>query len=615
MNGAKNQKDIFIWGKSDLPGDLRLDDFTEKAHEIWIDLISNMAKLNHKNPAFWFTNFSSRNPFVLTFIYDFSLLLCIKKEPALFKDYIFSMPSKAHAKLLKQLIIEIDFIDRKPDVIVNLNQKSGTNGRIPGFLSLPMKKIKSIVILSRDYWKIVIKPLILLYRNRLKVIRHTKEDFKKKEIWFVDTYALINESNNIQSDRYFTGLADEIEIRKDIQLLWIYTPFGTDNHQDISIKLDKTSRYWLHKEAFLKLKDYIVPALFPIFCQFLKYPDISCKHLGISLNILIKYYIYKDRFFEISVYGMLCIPFIKRLVQSGLNPKIFLGWFENQWMDRGLNFGLQKYSANTLRLGYQAFQPDNRHYNLYQIDSEINANVGTHEIVASGIAIERLQKYLGFKKSGIAIPAYRVHEGLHSNRNNSKLINKWNKKSKNLPLITLPMIHNQVILIKKRFQFGSQKLLDTKNNRIYVRNHPASKVKYDKFFLGNHYDVKIDDNPNIISSLNRASFVLTSASQTALEALAAGCPVLIIADRSHINYHSVPDFVFGICCRITYTDEEFVREYISLTKFWESQRKRNEMIRIMNLIRENCYPGIWNGHIDDFITNARDMTALLSVSS
>src|SRR5690606_15103114 len=115
--------------------------------------------------------------------------------------------------------------------------------------------------------------------------------------------------------------------------------------------------------------------------------------LGISLRPLVRHYLREGAFQQISVYGMLCVPFVRRIKAAGLRVQCFLDYNENQWMDRGLHLGFSKYSPETCRIAYQPWVPSRNHFNLYLTALEVRSAIAPRAIASSRAGAKALVRF------------------------------------------------------------------------------------------------------------------------------------------------------------------------------------------------------------------------------
>lgn len=575
-------KQRFIWGKSRLPANLKLDDYAGESHQVWLEIIDTLEAKNKRNPAFWFSAVSSRNPLETGLLYDLALLFCIKDNISKFHEYVLVVPTIAHANILTQLAQELS-----SEVRFDIEVKIKANW------------IESVKKYLKQYSYLIIAPLLAMRRRKASLKKIKPSRSINKDVWFIDTYVDLDDQTNLRPDRYFKGIARPLLEKEDVDLHWIYTPYGSHDSSLIAAKLDATGNKWVHKEAYLKLNDYILPALYPVLIACLRYPAIFFSNIKINLSPLLRYHNKQSRFEFMNAYGMLCVLFVKRLLQAGFKPQVFIDWFENQAMDRGLQLGFSRYSKNTNRIGYQVYQPQKNLFHFYCTDTEQNAGVSPRVIASPGESAAVFQQFLSKAPEAIKIPAYRVHEEFRK-KEYSNL-----STGKNLePLVALPLTPDHIDMVLQRLDFTGAKLKDKNKTGIGVRIHPQA--------LDNLAIKRIQDSGFVVSNksasslpelLQQTGFLITTVSQVALDALAIGCPVLIVADASQINYHPVPAFALGSCCRVAYADQDFYEEYLHLMKFRNSEQNNKKLSEIARRIREDYYVDVWPGHVDDFINS------------
>ncbi|MCB1306187.1 MAG: hypothetical protein KDK37_17990 [Leptospiraceae bacterium] len=277
MSAESVQQRKYVWGVDDLPAGLRVDDYVEEAHQIWMQLIQTVNESNPGNRYFWYSVFSSRDPFACSLLLDLSILLAILDNRSTFQDVLVSIPGQAEPFLfqtLHRLGIQVKVQSNEPGPQVSSLRKKWQDWR--SFL--------------QNVWLPLIKQ---------KASAPPKPVFKSDPVWLFDTFVSLDNAGELQKDRYFTTIVSEDTIPR--HSYFTYSPLHSDTRRLRSV-LSKDWRKWLHKESFLSWADYLRALTIPRKLSGIRVPAIILTESELDFSPLVQSMLVRYRFDDMSVY-------------------------------------------------------------------------------------------------------------------------------------------------------------------------------------------------------------------------------------------------------------------------------------------------------------------------
>ena len=186
---------------------------------------------------------------------------------------------------------------------------------------------------------------------RYCVFRLGRKAVYARPVTLIDTFFL-NTSivNGEYRDRYFGKMLDYLNSDEKQFIYYVPTFIGVRNYWKVKADINKCSSKFLLKEDFLKPSDYI----FAITHAFRIKKIALCKVFFSDFDItpLIGEEIKVNSGNRSSIFGILNYCFVKRLQEAQVNVDLFINWFENQAVDRGLNRGFRTFFPDVPSVGY-----------------------------------------------------------------------------------------------------------------------------------------------------------------------------------------------------------------------------------------------------------------------
>tara|TARA_B110000003_G_scaffold262752_1_gene285730 strand:- start:9070 stop:10770 length:1701 start_codon:yes stop_codon:yes gene_type:complete len=306
----------------------------------------------------------------------------------------------------------------------------------------------------------------------------------------------------------------------------------------------------IFKHDYLKISDYLFALIMPFRLKF----DKKIKFKGINIENLLVRDFRNNIFNTSSFYGLLNYRFVMRLKNHfPSNIKLFVNWFENQVIDRGLNKGFNDYFEDLNTKGFQGFVVS-LDYNSYLCPTKLEMKQGVlpKEIYTCGKGLEtslkRFNKDLNIK----TISALRF-EHLW-NRQSTKMVKV---EPENNILVILPFVyHESIKIIIKIFEISTDYRI--KDLKFRLKLHPdLNKEKLLSLIDPLPENIEFE-NRNIHDSFRRTILIVGNTSSACVEALAFGIPAIILGDRVGLTQNPIPLAIDKLIWRQVFGSEELL---------------------------------------------------------
>lgn len=120
-------------------------------------------------------------------------------------------------------------------------------------------------------------------------------------------------------------------------------------------------------------------------------------------------------------------------------------------------------------------------------------------------------------------------------------------------------------------------------DKVLFKSHPSINIKLFGKFSNNILPV----NQSVYELFKNARIIITTASGTALEAVACGIPVIIIGDNHSLLAHPLVKFGKGKIWDLAFSKDDVFNRYNELIKFKKENKK--EIDNIANWYKENFF--------------------------
>jgi hypothetical protein len=210
----------------------------------------------------------------------------------------------------------------------------------------------------------IIQHFIIFLSSKLFMTKKLK-NLNQKTI-LVDKFV---SSSDLSEDRYYNNF---FEKNPDA----IYFPTLVNIKLSIIInlilKIQKSKKYF-NKFDLLTFRDFLHSIFYIMRRKKIIIKKIYFKN--INLSNLIYEEISSNNNLNASIIGIQNYLFSKRLAEKKIIIKKMINWFENTAVDKGLNFGFNKFLKKILLIGYQGFTSYKEFMSLDPVDYEYKYNV------------------------------------------------------------------------------------------------------------------------------------------------------------------------------------------------------------------------------------------------
>lgn len=449
----------------------------------------------------------------------------------------------------------------------------------------------------KNLWDYVYQILIALFHfsNQFfyaRVGSHKGKFDSTRPIILLEVFILKDSfSSNGYKDRYYPGIQKFLSEEEKEEFYYLPTFIGVRNYFRIFSEIAGCRQKFFLKEHFLRLSDYIFTLLYPF--RMLKMRPQNITFLNFDITPLIREEIfYKSTHFS-SLMGILNFRFAKRLKEYGIKIKLFVDWFENQIIDRGINYGFRKFSPETPIIGYQGFIVSPQfNVHIHPTAHEISVGVIPHEIAVVGRALIKPTKEFCKDLKVVAAPAFRFN-------------NVWKKRRfspdphRFTVLISLPITLKESIEILKLVA-GILKQKEFDNFLFHVKPHPVNNPeKIKRLFAADwprQFEFVSGDFNDCVEKVN---LLIGNTSSTCVEALAKGVPVIIIESQSGLTQNPIPENIKEDIWVLCYTAEELTKAMLFYTDRDEGMVKKHELVA--QKIKEDYFEPVKNRSVRRFL--------------
>lgn len=495
-------------------------------------LIEEIFSKSNKKIGWVVNSLLSRNPYLSDLFINILYVLFIKEILDKNKNIvrIILIDDSIYKTLLRYLE------DNEIDVEVTYNKKT----------------TKGTYRTSKAFIKNLYYSFLLFFNKKI----HSRE--KKtlnNEIRLIDIFWDKNMfDNDSYNDKYYGRLFDFFT-KKETQSIY-YLPHIVDINKLSFFRAKSKSMNInvIFKHDFLKISDYLFAFLMPFQLKFNK----KIKFKGIHIeNLLIRDF-RNNMFNKSSFYGLLNYRFVMRLKNNfPSNIKLFVNWFENQVIDKGLNKGFHDYFKDLSTKGFQGFVVS-LDYNSYLCPTKLEMYQGVlpKKIYTCGMGLEsglkRFNKDLNIK----TISALRFE---HLWKRQSTIEAK--DKPENNILVILPFVYYESIkIINKIFEISRDYRL--KNLMFRLKLHPdLNKEKLLSLIEPLPKNIKFE-NRNLHDSFKKTTLIIGNTSSACVEALAFGIPAIIIGNRVGLTQNPIPLTIDQFLWRQVFGSEELLEAII-----------------------------------------------------
>ena len=496
-----------------------------ESHEPFTNFIDSLSKQHGKSIDWWVSSPASRNTLASPL---FHYCCCI----ALLQKLIWG----------KEPVSEI-VVDSKAfkKIIEDYLTKQGVNAGVT-LARLPVKqRLKELIRPIYTIFGLPLKHLLLFFAAKLTL--SLRKPFPSEPLTLIDTF--IYSSNT--DDRHYTGITDVLteEERKTIYFIPLF-------HKPRSLlllfrKLRADKNNFLLKEDFLKICDYFFE------WRYLKYiyrqKILPCSFLGVNISSLLREELRSLKGFSSAYVSLLNYRFVKRLRQADIKIQLFVNWFENQVVDKGLNAGFNQFYPDTPSIGYQGFIVTPHYLCMYPTIIEKESNVLPKEVAVIGRElINSARKFCPDLNVSVA-PAFRF-QGVWENRK------YYPEESIFTIMVALPVmldVGNEILKLLE----SCLKKKDFTGACFWIKQHPDNNSEMIKKQFASPWPVQFEFvGGDFNDCVERSNLLISTGSSSCMHALAKGIPVIIIGSKSGLTHNPIPSDIERNLWQLCYSVDE-----------------------------------------------------------
>ena len=354
-------------------------------------------------------------------------------------------------------------------------------------------------LIKKDFLRIL---KIIFYQTFIFILAKFYKKNVNSEISIIDYFIV---GNNLSTKRYYGKLEDKIKYEN---IFFVPTIVNT-NILDL-ISLVKNIRH--KKNIFLKESLINTSNFFQSISYFTRLKKFDKKYkniLNYDLSEIVLDELKCLRNYNTIIISLNNYFFFKTLKDKKFKIKTSINWFENTAVDKGWNFGLNKFFKNVNSYGYQGFTCYKDFLCLDPVKHEVQYKLIPNKIIIIG------KKY--FKPK---IEFYNKLKILQGYAFRFDYLIKQHLKKKNLILVCLNLdkkINTDIINTIKQSQF-------LKNKKIIFKIHPALKINKKDFSNKNY----IISKKSFEYLIGRSKALITAgSSSTIIESICNGVPVIV----------------------------------------------------------------------------------------
>jgi hypothetical protein len=517
---------------SDFSVSSNLHSCLNEAKKIYLALIDNLNYNNPNNIDWIASNTSSRDPFNSSILKIIQTLLFINK---------------------------IELNSQSPRIEITTNSLSIQKL----FKSIKLNNSQLIVKLSiLDFFN---KYIFVFLKNVFASAYHAifqyvcinffiKYKPVSKNYFFLKTYiykdSFVNKKFN---DKHFPNINNYFSNDIFKKRRYFFSIYGVKNYFSYFLKNSKFMKNCYFKEQFLSFSDYYFA-----FTSIFRLRNINLKHskivlpFNLSLNEVLFQELLLNSTNNSTVEGILLYRIFSN---KQCDQNIYLSWFENQPIDRGLFFGLNSRKNKINNYGYIGYYTSYLYMNQYFLKSEIVNSFLPKKILS-----------MCNKELMLNAPDYLRVTPFPSLRYNFRTIN--NIKNFKNTIIALPVVKDLNINLQKvlvKFFIKYQYSLNKFN--FFIKSHPSNNYINRKLIDISKHHLNINFVSNKIDDYYlQSSLLISTASSAPVDALAYGLPSLIMSDHFGYSHVPYPLYRYKNYYKIFYNENELFKLFLIFSK-------------------------------------------------
>lgn len=527
------------------------------------DLVTNLSAPNMSNLDWWVQSPASRNTFASPFFHSFCCLNFVQRLLAQrrcnFDVVVVDSPA------MKLAIESILKSSANLDCTVHLSNGSFILSRLlrTGYFALLFFFLRRV----------------LQYVAACSTRRRSPGRLPSGPLNLIDTFAT---TAYLSDDRWYGALWSSLSERQRAQTYFVPTVVNTSlrHMRCVYAGLRQGARNCLVKDDFLSITDIIYACLYRWRTNRISLPSVYV--CGYDVAPLVREELVRNRDIPTVIDSLLTYRFIARLKERGMRVRLAIDWFEGQVIDKAWNLGFKRHYPDVKRIGYRAFESFPFYLCSYPIPVEIDAGVVPDVFAVQGRGTIPTVREFVPDLDVIVIPSFKSQHVWDDGRESGAR----ECAGTFVVLVALPIsVHSAARIVERLLDAQTGVSVAGRNVRYIVKAHPAvgAQPVLGLIMRPLPAEVSFTAEPSFGRLLRQADLLITEASSTCLEALAAGVPVIIMVNETGLTYDPVPVAIPRSVFRKVRTRSELIETISSfaarLANEIEEQRAIGDRIR------------------------------------
>jgi hypothetical protein len=409
-----------------------------------------------------------------------------------------------------------------------------------------------------------VKPWVLLLLHSLQLLRRLRARkcpaALEKSVILLDVFVGDNEASGMSvqdkkyQDRYFSGWQDSVSLSE--QELFYYFPVisGTRNAGDTIRRVRACGGTFIIPDDYMRVTDYWWVVSKTLGFLMLRLPDIRLA--GVSLKPMLKAERYALFSNNSGMVGLFLYRFAKQSAAAGLRVKRLVSSNENQIVDKGLVLGFHRYHPASKVVAYKGW-PLSEDCNPHQIPSsrELLQDVHPQEIWIAGEGYKTLVQS--------HVPNAKVRVGPSLRFGSLRKISPQDEAANSL-LVGLTVEHNECEGMLSMLRRAAPLLPG--HLRIVIKPHPLLPREHLAERISTDCDEWEWTESKLEGKIAEAKCYFTSASSSAIEALAAGVPVILLGNCRGLSWDIIPKTISRAVWAQCFTSSELASAVLRLSE-------------------------------------------------
>jgi hypothetical protein len=410
---------------------------------------------------------------------------------------------------------------------------------------------------SRGGIKNLLRPYYFGWRLLYLWITFRREGHKPQRadgpITLIDIFVLVASfSSDNFLDRYYCQKISDYET--EARVVYFPTLFGFKGLRSCRQRMRASGRRFLFRESFLRGKDYLWALTTGWRLRKIAKEIPRVNFDGWDITALIQEDL-RDRADDYSaISGILNYAFIQRLQEAGVELRLWIDWFENQMIDRGLNMAIRRFYGSTLSVGYGGYALPEFFLNITPSRGDFEGRVIPEEVAVIGAGWkEMMGRYAPDLLVRVA-PAFRFSHVFAEHPPLDVISSGF------AVLVALPMdsreCQNILGMIRLAFARGGF----WEDARLIFKPHPTVPRAVAQNLVGENwpipYEISFD---SFGEAVGKAAMMISGSSSTCLEAMARGVFVAVVGADQGMTQLTVPRGCAKTLWALCYNAEELAQ--------------------------------------------------------